>query len=251
MQANVRNRIVGLLAVVALGLIMVPTMMSPQLNEQKRGARESIAVNPDGAASLHEEQGGAVVEHDYSDLLEPVDDRPGASGVAPDYVPAEFRAENREVTAALDRALQEELGPIDETPAGSEKLVSSRAPAARADAAAVAKAPEKKAEPPKSAQAKKPEKKEAAKPAAKAAASASGSYVLQVGVFSQQANASSVVAKLKKAGITAHTEQVVLNGQNMFKVLTGTYKSREAAQKAADKVQSAVSTAPRILPAGK
>jgi len=63
-------------------------------------------------------------------------------------------------------------------------------------------------------------------------------WYVQVGSFSQQANAGSVLEKLDKAGYQAHVQQVSTAGGRNFRVLVGPAATREAATVRLDKLAS-------------
>lgn len=64
-----------------------------------------------------------------------------------------------------------------------------------------------------------------------------GSWILQIGVFSQPENASKKVAELKKKGFDATSGKVKTSKGVVTKVWIGPYKDREAAKRMQDRLQ--------------
>ena len=70
-----------------------------------------------------------------------------------------------------------------------------------------------------------------------AAAVASGGWILQVGVFSQSANANNKAADLKKKGFDAKTSAVKTSKGVVTKVWLGPFKDRKSAETMQDRLQ--------------
>jgi DedD protein len=120
------------------------------------------------------------------------------------------------------------------------------APAPVPEAAAV----QPKPEPPKS-EALKPEPRAESKPAAKPApkhevkpappshlAAGDESFVVQLGAFSNAGNAKALQKKLQDNKFKAYTELVKNSGGDRTRVRVGPYSSRDAAEKARDRLKS-------------
>jgi DedD protein len=67
------------------------------------------------------------------------------------------------------------------------------------------------------------------KPAPKPAAAGGAGYVVQVGSFSQKANAESLTSKLVAKGFPAFVEGSSAKGKSIFRVKVGPRPTREAA----------------------
>lgn len=80
--------------------------------------------------------------------------------------------------------------------------------------------------------------------AAAPAAAASGSWVVQVGVFSSSVNANSLAGKLRSAGVSATTQRW---GQ-LTRVIVGPSASREQLQSMLPRINSASGIAGRVVP---
>ncbi len=98
-------------------------------------------------------------------------------------------------------------------------------------------APKKVEAPKKPAQAKQvipaaPPKKEKSK--TKIEVAALGPYTLQLGAFKAQSGANLLVARLKKAGYNAYIDE---NGNRLFRVRIGAYKSRSEAGEVGDQIR--------------
>jgi len=96
------------------------------------------------------------------------------------------------------------------------------------------------AEPPKAEPEPKPAPKSTAKPEHKpVTASGSGDgYVVQLGAFSNSANAKALQKKLQENKFKAYTELVKSAGGDRTRVRVGPYASREAADKAREQLKS-------------
>jgi DedD protein len=73
-------------------------------------------------------------------------------------------------------------------------------------------------------------------PAAKPAAAPSGSWVIQVGSFSQKLNASGLRDRLKKAGYASYLQETSSGNVMAWRVLVGPYETRAAAEKQRDRI---------------
>lgn len=262
---KLRNRAIGLLVILSLVMILLPAMMDPQEIYSKSDSDNTIAIDSHGVV---QDQGGSQaanreVERDYSDLLAPVDDTvpapasgstrtaaaaaPDPAGAAPEQNDLNpFEVQYASAAAARDTAAAATAA----APAAAAAPASGRsAPAAVSTAASSrpAAAPARAAAAPEPRQETLTSRRGSAA-ASPAAASAGGAkFAVQVGVFSREANASSVVARLKGGGLDATTETVTINGKQMIRVYAGKTGTREAAKKLADQAQALVGTASRIV----
>ncbi|HEY5928927.1 MAG TPA: SPOR domain-containing protein, partial [Burkholderiales bacterium] len=116
----------------------------------------------------------------------------------------------------------------------------STAKPAQAPAVPELKAELPAAEPPKAESEPKPAPKSTAKPEHKpVTASGSGDgYVVQLGAFSNSANAKALQKKLQENKFKAYTELVKSAGGDRTRVRVGPYASREAADKAREQLKS-------------
>lgn len=254
---KLRNRLVGLLVLVSLVLILMPMIMKPEDTYKK--SEKSIAVDQNGAVT---DTTGRLVEngeHDYSDLLAPVEDngvnprdiaaqnsgsQQGAAAPAqgapqagaaipapPEIKPAQAPAP----AAALNSPRQASGREIHSDPNAQVEMLKSARKAAQDQASANPKPQaqqDQKGEVLRS-QRQQPQKAAAAPAAAQAKA---GTYSVQVGVFSNPANAQKIASKLRAAGIAVRTENATLGGKSVVRVLAGSATTREAAQSIASRV---------------
>ena len=84
----------------------------------------------------------------------------------------------------------------------------------------------------------KSEEKHDLKPAATGRAGSEESFVVQLGAFSNAANAKSLQKKLQENKFKAYTDTVKNAGGNRVRVRVGPYPSREAAEKARDRLKA-------------
>ena len=137
--------------------------------------------------------------------------------------------------------------PVTPHVAGMPQAAPAPAPAPVPEAAP---AVESKREPPKS-EAPKPEPKADSKPVAKPAqkhevkpappshaAAGDESFVVQLGAFSNAGNAKALQKKLQDNKFKAYTELVKNAGGDRMRVRVGPYSSRDAAEKARDRLKS-------------
>ena len=257
---KLRNRLVGLLVLVSLVLILMPMIMKPEDTYKK--SEKSIAVDKNGAVT---DTTGRLVEngeHDYSDLLAPVEDngvnprdiaaqnsgsQQGAAAPAqgapqagaaipapPEIKPAQAPAPAP--AAALNPPRQASGREIPSDPKAQVEMLKSARKAGQDQASANPKPQtqqDQKGEVLRSQRQQQPQKAAAAPAAAQAKA---GTYSVQVGVFSNPANAQKIASKLRAAGIAVRTENATLGGKSVVRVLAGSANTREAAQSIASRV---------------
>lgn len=145
---------------------------------------------------------------------------------------------------------------VSEKPATPEQ---AEAPAAKPAEKVAEKPVEKPAEKPAEKKTEKPAEKKTEKPAekpaptshaetqraaailgdkpAEAAASGSGQYLVLIGAFSNPANVKQLQTKIGELGIKVFTESLDSPGGKKTRVRAGPFPSREAAEKAAEKIK--------------
>jgi len=130
------------------------------------------------------------------------------------------------------------------TPAPGSPVPVAGMPSAPASPDPTAARPAEPAQPEPPAPAIKPEAapKPAPKPAprteARSASGATDGYVVQLGAFSNAANARTLQKKLQENKFKAYTELIKSPGGDRTRVRVGPYASREAADKARDQLKS-------------
>jgi DedD protein len=124
-------------------------------------------------------------------------------------------------------------GPIADTGTEQEASAISEPPVSQPEAVAIeTAAPARQAEPVVAKPAP------AATPSRTETSVAEGGWILQVGSFSQQANALSLRDRLKKSGYQASVKDVKSTGGTIHRVLVGPVSDRPAAEKLRNKLAS-------------
>ncbi len=232
---SLRNRIVGCLVLLSVVLIFMPFLMKDDVVAKKNA--DAIAITPEGAVTDNNGQLVSAGEHDYSDLLDPVDDSVSKTQNQPKAdspfdvlkqknnspVNAEVPDDNMFASTELEVATPSNSAPlpsVSDNTSTSETLKSSHSKVATAT-------PNTKA---------KPENSVSSKPVSSALSS--GNYAAQVGVFSKKTGAQQVINQLKNAGFSPVTQNVNINGKPLIKVYAGTSKNRATVQGICSRVQA-------------
>ena len=213
LKKRARRRLVGAIALAMLAAIVLPMVMDPE--PRQSGPEIQIRIPSQEGANFASRA-----------IQGPAPAKP--------KLPAQSAAPAIEVPSEADGP-----GPADVAAADPEAK-----PQAKPDPVASQSKPEKKPEP---KPAPKPEVKPEAKPepkhddGARAAAllgdksATEASYVVQLGVFKDAANAKSVRAEAKAAGYNSFVENV----GDKTRVRAGPFESRDAAEQAAQKLRKA------------
>lgn len=247
-----RNRIVGLLVILSVIMILVPAIM--QKPEQQSRKDESIAIDRNGAVTDKNGQMVSGAQRDLSELLEPVND--SVNREDPLAIARQNAARDANKDSNIPVNANQGNIPLDDNFAGDGGLETVQPKnLASQDAAPVSSSNSpveggevltgntvnKPAEAKTSSQQPKAEQKVQAKAQDRKTADKDNKshtvYVVQVGVFSQQTNAQSIMNKLKSQGITCQSEKFVNNqGKTMYRVYAGSSSTRKDAEAVADKV---------------
>jgi DedD protein len=138
-------------------------------------------------------------------------------------------SESPEPAESTDATVTEqEASAIPGSPVSQSEAVTSQA-----------EAPPGQAEPVESAKTPKPvavKQPSSSTPPKTGTASTQGGWILQVGSFSQQANALSLRDRLKKSGYQVAVQDVKSAGGSVHRVLIGPVSDRQAAEKLRDKL---------------
>ncbi|MGY1489993.1 SPOR domain-containing protein [Methylobacillus pratensis] len=202
-KKRARRRLVGAIALVLLMVTILPMVLD---DRSSKTPPQEIAINipsQDGPefTSKVAPQGEPVEEV----VTEPVLSAPESPDTEPDFE-----------------------APVPPAP----KQESARKEAAKPDAKPVApKAEPHKSEAPKAEPAK--QKPAEAKPAA------TGSFLVQIGVFSDPINVKNLQDKLSGQGLKSHTEVIATASGDKTRLRVGPFASREAAEQALGKVKAA------------
>jgi DedD protein len=140
-------------------------------------------------------------------------------------------SESPETVESPDATVTEqEVSAIPETPVSQPEAITGQAEAPPPPAHAE---PVESAPPPKPVAVKQPS---SSTPPKTAPASTQGGWILQVGSFSQQANALSLQDRLKKSGYQVAVLDVKSASGTIHRVLIGPVSDRQAAEKLRDKL---------------
>lgn len=236
-SVTLRNRLVGFTIVAATLLIFLPVLLSKEMI--KRPNPDAVAVNEQGAVLDSE---GNLVHQSTADTeralnlgqhgeltLSAVNSAQGtATGQPPVPPPQPTTTPSRTKTEILTAPAQGSAA--QSSTAQSSAAQSSTAQGSAAHTEILTAAPKPAAKPqaqPKPQPAPSTEILTAAKPAPKPAANNDNviagtrptqRYVIQVGVFSQRANAENVVKKITKAGYSVYAIKVNSNGRELYRV---------------------------------
>lgn len=242
---SLRNRIVGFLVLLSVILIFMPFLMKDDVVAKKNA--DAIAITPEGAVTDNNGQLVSAGEHDYSDLLDPIDDSVAKTQVQPKAdSPFDALKSNR-----TDNTKNVETADIPDDSMFTSSELEVATPTSSAENVTLPSVSNQtpKSEPLKSAHANVPAatpnvktpKEKAPAPNSESNALASGNYAAQVGVFSKKTGAQQVINQLKNAGFTPVTQNVNINGKPLIKVYAGTSKNRAAVQGICQRVQAKTS----------
>lgn len=248
---SLRNRLVGILVIVSLILIVIPfvTTNSDSQGEATRDP-DAIAITKNGAVT---DQNGRLVsasdtEHDYSDILNPVNDEPLATDNANNAQSPfdaldnnKLQSQNLEVATPTNDANTFEVA--TPTPVQESNNVVAASPATQVVT-----------------QKKAPVKTEVLKSSRNTTAqthnttrlnttnnfntqktvapTTSGKFAAQVGVFSDNSKVGPLVTKLKSLGFNAVRQNININGRAMIRVFAGYAKDRPSANALCNKVKA-------------
>ena len=238
---SLRNRIVGFLVLLSVILIFMPFLMKDDVVAKKN--TDAIAITPEGAVTDNNGQLVSAGEHDYSDLLEPIDDSVAKTQVQPKADSPFDALKTKQSDTASSNTVDVAEIPDDNMFASSELEVatptnSSQSATLPSVSNQTVKSETLKSSHSAAADAPKANTQKTAAPKADANALASGNYAAQVGVFSKKAGAQQVISQLKSAGFSPVTQNVNINGKPLIKVYAGTSKNRASVQGICQRVQA-------------
>ena len=204
-----QKKLVGAAVLIAIAVIFLPMLFDGKQDD--RPVSQQIEIPPKPVYDIPNRLAqGAVAETGGSEAetqAPPVRTIPIAPPVEPEPLPDNGAAQQPSAPAVVDK-------PIESTEAKPTKKPQS-------------------VEKPKPARAEKPTPKKVEKPrpakAPRPAASGGAGYVVQVGSFSQKANAETLTAKLKAKGFPAFVEGTKAGGKSIYRVKVGPRPTREAA----------------------
>lgn len=238
MDGSLKQRLVGALVLVALAVLVIPVLLDNQREDALLASRipQEPALGEVREIPLDLEQAHAQVVKEQQALVARVPAETAPEGEAPATHPASESAP----ASAPERSKAVETPAITSpTPVPVEPV---QAPPTDV---AVGNAPEPKPEP---AAAPQPEVARVAKPA-EGEGDAIGSFlrsawVVQAGVFGNEANAKTLTAKLKASGFKAFTRKT----PEGMRVFIGPELDRAKAQAMAPRVEIITKVKPRVVP---
>ncbi|MCG6864523.1 MAG: SPOR domain-containing protein [Thiogranum sp.] len=218
MDFLLKQRLVGAIVLVALGVIFIPMLLE--------GPNRNLVPE---MQPLPEPEG--------QDLTQPMEPFAAGEEVAPEpdraIVQGDVAAEADEPSASPDGAEEESLTrplPLPEPESEPESAQSPRAET-------TPPRPEKQAEVPKPA----PAGDEAGEPGPL------GNWVVQMASFSSEQNALRLRDRLRKAGFVTQVEKVLVDGKTHFRVRVGPYLERAEAERDRNKMADTVKLNGRVL----
>lgn len=212
MDRALKERIVGATVLVVIAVLVVPVFLDGPADEPEL-VRESLTLP--GQADQDTRRQTIVLERDRE---EPV---PAGGGTAPEARQSAPTASAPAEKKSPPSTAPQRSPPPDPVPQPAQQ--PSREPPAEDEA---------------------PAAREAAKPAASAAAgagateSATGMWAVQLGSFSNQANAERLAAELRKAGYAAFLSRVETSSEVLHRVRVGPQQNRESAEQVAARLGS-------------
>lgn len=207
MDKALKQRMVGAVVLIALGVIFIPMLLDTSSEEEgTRSVELDIPAAPD---------------RDYRSRLLPLDERdarPAGESVG------QVARETEDSPAESEPSPRAEAEPSESATTGSvtEETPSGEAP----DGGEPEQEPE-------------PEPVEAEpRPAEEPASQPLGNWFVQVGSFGQEANATDLRDRLRSAGYTAFVETSTVEGQTKHRVKVGPEMERSSAEQQRDRIQA-------------
>lgn len=241
-----RHRLTGAVVLILLAIILLPMLLSKEQDAEPPEAEPAVMEVTIGSkkvfvsrisSATREESSGdnegqkitssSKADNEASTTSSSVKKSEKATGKSKQTSKDESKEEVEE-TSALFRPM---------TPAAGNKSSATKAETSDkktgevSDTKKSSKAPAAKTSPSKATTKKTTTAKKSS------SAAASGAWILQVGVFSQSANASKKVAELKKKGFNAKTSKLKTSKGTVTKVWLGPFKDRPSAEKMQDRLQ--------------
>lgn len=211
MDFVLKQRLVGAVVLVALGVIFIPMLLE--------GPDDTLVPELD----------------ELPELVDPAPSRPLDAFPTMDTLPASPDTSVLAADAAPDSEPRPEPEPLPEPEAAPEVQAAPGAAQSRAQPSPAAEpaAPE----PPPAPQ----------EPAAEAAAGPLGSWVVQVGSFSNESNAVGLRDKLRQGGFTTQVEKVRVSGKTHYRVRVGPFLERDEAEQKRNQLADKFKLSGRVL----
>ena len=217
MDPVLKQRLVGAVVLVALGVIFIPMLLE--------GPDDTLVPELD----------------ELPELVDPAPSRPLDAFPTMDTLPASPDTSVLAADAAPDSEPRPEPEPLPEPEAAPE-------PEAEPEVQAAPGAAQSRAQPSPAAEPAPPEPPPAPQePAAEAAAGPLGSWVVQVGSFSNESNAVGLRDKLRQGGFTTQVEKVRVSGKTHYRVRVGPFLERDEAEQKRNQLADKFKLSGRVL----
>jgi DedD protein len=211
MDRALKERVIGAIALVVIAVLVVPVFLDGPSTEAEV-VSESVTLP--GQNEQSRKQQTIVLERDRDQPVPVSGSRNLKATTAAEKLAADDAARKAAAAAlAAERAAEVKASPPEE-----EKSEASREAAKTEPATMIARAEGKAAAPPGA-----PE-------------SATGMWAVQLGSFSNQANAERLAADLRKSGYAAFLSQLGTSSGSLHRVRVGPQKDRESAEAVAGKL---------------
>ena len=214
MDFVLKQRLVGAVVLVALGVIFIPMLLE--------GPDDTLVPELD----------------ELPELVDPAPSRPLDAFPTMDTLPASPDTSVLAADAAPDSEPRPEPEPLPEPEAAPE-------PEAEPEVQAAPGAAQSRAQPSPAAEPAPPEPPPA--PAAEPAAGPLGSWVVQVGSFSNESNAVGLRDKLRQGGFTTQVEKVRVSGKTHYRVRVGPFLERDEAEQKRNQLADKFKLSGRVL----
>ena len=214
MDSVLKQRLVGAVVLVALGVIFIPMLLE--------GPDDTLVPELD----------------ELPELVDPAPSRPLDAFPTMDTLPASPDTSVLAADAAPDSEPRPEPEPLPEPEAAPE-------PEAEPEVQAAPGAAQSRAQPSPAAEPAPPEPPPA--PAAEPAAGPLGSWVVQVGSFSNESNAVGLRDKLRQGGFTTQVEKVRVSGKTHYRVRVGPFLERDEAEQKRNQLADKFKLSGRVL----
>ncbi|MGD9888421.1 MAG: SPOR domain-containing protein [Halothiobacillaceae bacterium] len=250
MNNTLRKRVLGAGVVVALAAIILPFLLQGEGYRANRQLAEDVQTRipprPPAAASLDthtppppEDVREALIEPE--DLAQPV---PTPSATSPAVPPAVSAAASKPPVSEPVKAKsvpEVKVKPLDkpiEKPAEKLPTKPIDKPADKPSSKPVDTPAPKLAEKPITPPQVKPLETPAAQTSAVAPAAKTEAWIIQLGSFTAESNAQTLLAQVQRAGVSAKVERIEVKGSPVWRVTSGTYATRAEADAALNVLKS-------------
>lgn len=225
MDRALKERIVGATVLVVIAVLVVPVFLDGPADEPEF-VTESVTLP--GQADRNTRRQTIVLERDRDEPVPAAGENAREARQSATVPPAQTDQE-----AAVSSARQQ-TPPPDPIPQPAQRPAPGTPAPEKSDT--------EKSDTDKPAPAPPPENKAAvtneAKPTATATESATGMWAVQLGSFSNQANAERLAADLRKAGYAAFLSRVQTSSEVLHRVRVGPQQNRESAERVAARLGS-------------